>query len=227
MLKYIALAAIVFLTSVGHVQATTYDYVGKPFTDFEGRCNASICTSITGSVTLNLDTSHFTGTLSLAPGDYAYLTPGVPQSLTGGDFFSNDLYYPTSTIWFDPPQSTFGLAEFLSGTFILLNGQITSWSFGGGTGKVGCGGGPGCALGSSGAFTSTGFDVSSIFSYPIFDSSGSNPGGGTWVEEQVAAVPEPSTWAMLIVGFASVGFLAYRRKGHRSVPAPISFVPAD
>jgi hypothetical protein len=27
------------------------------------------------------------------------------------------------------------------------------------------------------------------------------------------AVPEPSTWAMLIIGFAGVGFLAYRRRG--------------
>ncbi len=30
--------------------------------------------------------------------------------------------------------------------------------------------------------------------------------------EQVAAVPEPSTWAMMIFGFAGVSFLAYRRK---------------
>jgi hypothetical protein len=28
-----------------------------------------------------------------------------------------------------------------------------------------------------------------------------------------AAVPEPSTWAMMILGFAGVGFLAYRRRG--------------
>jgi PEP-CTERM motif len=28
----------------------------------------------------------------------------------------------------------------------------------------------------------------------------------------VAAVPEPSTWAMMIVGFAGIGFMAYRRK---------------
>jgi hypothetical protein len=27
-----------------------------------------------------------------------------------------------------------------------------------------------------------------------------------------AAVPEASTWAMMILGFASVGFMAYRRK---------------
>jgi len=32
---------------------------------------------------------------------------------------------------------------------------------------------------------------------------------GTW---QVAAVPEPSTWAMLILGFAGIGFMAHRRK---------------
>jgi hypothetical protein len=29
----------------------------------------------------------------------------------------------------------------------------------------------------------------------------------------VASVPEPSTWAMMILGFLSVGFMAYRRKG--------------
>jgi len=28
----------------------------------------------------------------------------------------------------------------------------------------------------------------------------------------IAAVPEPSTWAMMILGFAGVGFVAYRRK---------------
>jgi hypothetical protein len=31
---------------------------------------------------------------------------------------------------------------------------------------------------------------------------------------QIAAVPEPSTWAMMILGFAGVGFMAYRRKNH-------------
>jgi hypothetical protein len=28
----------------------------------------------------------------------------------------------------------------------------------------------------------------------------------------VASVPEPSTWAMLLLGFAGIGFMAYRRK---------------
>jgi hypothetical protein len=29
----------------------------------------------------------------------------------------------------------------------------------------------------------------------------------------IAAVPEPTTWAMMILGFAGVGFMAYRSKG--------------
>jgi hypothetical protein len=46
-----------------------------------------------------------------------------------------------------------------------------------------------------------------------YDSAGSilnnfaNP--GTWM---ASAVPEPSTWAMMFLGFAAIGFMAYRRK---------------
>jgi hypothetical protein len=36
----------------------------------------------------------------------------------------------------------------------------------------------------------------------------------------VAAVPEPTTWAMMILGFMGVGFMAYRRKGR----VPFRFV---
>jgi hypothetical protein len=32
----------------------------------------------------------------------------------------------------------------------------------------------------------------------------------------VSAVPEPSTWAMMLLGFAGIGFMTYRRK---STPA--------
>lgn len=37
--------------------------------------------------------------------------------------------------------------------------------------------------------------------------------------EQVAAVPEPSTWAMMLLGFAGVGFMAYRRKSKPALMA--------
>jgi PEP-CTERM motif len=37
------------------------------------------------------------------------------------------------------------------------------------------------------------------------------------IEFSVAAVPEPSTWAMMILGFMGVGFMAYRRRGQPSL----------
>jgi outer membrane lipase/esterase len=33
------------------------------------------------------------------------------------------------------------------------------------------------------------------------------------------AVPEPSTWAMMILGFAGIGFMAYRRKSKPALMA--------
>jgi hypothetical protein len=42
---------------------------------------------------------------------------------------------------------------------------------------------------------------------------------GTWTTPHIAAVPEPSTWAMMILGFAGVGFMAYRRKNQPSFRA--------
>jgi hypothetical protein len=41
------------------------------------------------------------------------------------------------------------------------------------------------------------------------------PTAGYWTASFPAvtpAVPEPSTWAMMILGFAGIGFMAYRRK---------------
>jgi hypothetical protein len=35
----------------------------------------------------------------------------------------------------------------------------------------------------------------------------------------VAAISEPSTWAMLLLGFAGIGFMAYRRKDKTALRA--------
>jgi hypothetical protein len=35
--------------------------------------------------------------------------------------------------------------------------------------------------------------------------------GGDLTTAPIAAIPEPSTWAMMILGFAGIGFMAYRR----------------
>jgi hypothetical protein len=44
--------------------------------------------------------------------------------------------------------------------------------------------------------------------------SGEQTSGGITL---LAAVPEPSTWAMMILGFFGVGFTAYRRKSQGSL----------
>ena len=43
--------------------------------------------------------------------------------------------------------------------------------------------------------------------------------GGGEIRGNIAPVPEPSTWAMLLLGFAAVGFIAYRRKRQAAAPA--------
>jgi hypothetical protein len=42
---------------------------------------------------------------------------------------------------------------------------------------------------------------------------------GSVTPEVVVAVPEPSTWAMMILGFCGLGFMAYRRKSKPALMA--------
>ena len=50
---------------------------------------------------------------------------------------------------------------------------------------------------------------------PIYDprfGAWVSPGNYTVSVTEISDVPEPSTWAMMILGFAGIGFMAYRRK---------------
>jgi len=52
--------------------------------------------------------------------------------------------------------------------------------------------------------------------YFASDIIGANGNTGNVAANAVSTVPEPSTWAMLILGFMGVGFMAYRRKSQTS-----------
>jgi hypothetical protein len=63
------------------------------------------------------------------------------------------------------------------------------------------------------------FWVIGEFAREYNNEAGGHPGGsgfgrwGTWVTElNVAAIPEPSTWLMMIFGFAAVGATVRRRR---------------
>ena len=49
--------------------------------------------------------------------------------------------------------------------------------------------------------------------------SSANHFDATFSATFTSAVPEPSTWAMMILGFAGVGFMAYRRKNNTALRA--------
>jgi PEP-CTERM motif len=53
------------------------------------------------------------------------------------------------------------------------------------------------------------FSIGTVSGNDIFETGPGGFGVGTLA---VSAVPEPSTWAMMILGFCGVGFMAYRRK---------------
>ena len=77
------------------------------------------------------------------------------------------------------------------------------------------------ALSNLSSFTLNGVTISDL-KFSVLGSGGYD--GSTWYNPEggistlqitadfTAPVPEPSTWAMMILGFAGVGFLAYRRK---------------
>ena len=53
------------------------------------------------------------------------------------------------------------------------------------------------------------FSIGTVSGNDIFEIGPGGFGVGTLA---VSAVPEPSTWAMMILGFCGIGFMAYRRK---------------
>jgi hypothetical protein len=56
-------------------------------------------------------------------------------------------------------------------------------------------------------------DFQSLTNYPNAPEAGTGFIDSITVTTPTPAVPEPSTWAMMILGFLGLGFLAYRRKG--------------
>jgi hypothetical protein len=68
-------------------------------------------------------------------------------------------------------------------------------------------------IGYTGQLSSFVFQLSTGgFTYSFSDSANSALNSNGTITATVAAVPEPSTWAMMVLGFAGVGFIAYRRR---------------
>jgi hypothetical protein len=96
-------------------------------------------------------------------------------------------------------------------TFITsgVNTQLVDGLVGRGSGNSFAAYCPGCtpaqmqaAIDAVAAYPGSGFSFTGVYALGAFN------GEGTF---NISAVPEPSTWAMMILGFAGIGFLAHRR----------------
>jgi hypothetical protein len=178
------LAASIIAASAASAQASTVLY--------DLTFNNSLGSVVgTAQLALNLSSPTFSGNIN-SSNDSGFV------SLTGtllGDSFS--VTQTTGYGGFDNIFITSGIT--------LVNGNITN--------IVTPYGGQG--IGASGPSSSGFFFFNPTASEPglsfTFTPSGETTTAGT-VSSEVAAVPEPSTWAMMILGFFGVGFMAYRRK---------------
>jgi hypothetical protein len=181
------LVAAALIASVSVARADiTYSYTGNPFTNFSASGGGANADAFVGQSVSG------------------YFTVASPL---GEDF--NGVVIPTQFSFSVGPN--FPLVTKLVASLYTFDiqtsdiGTITGWQI---SVSEGCQIGPGCF----GIFTSNAND-SAFISGPTTIIGASNSGvPGTWSGGAVAAVPEPSTWAMMILSFAGVGLLAYRRK---------------
>jgi len=154
----------------------------------------------------------------LNDGTSSWITPFNPLLSDGTDPASDGTYKYATTFFISSP---FSLAS-LSGRFaadnviddIKLNGHIiylgphdgTTSQFSNWTGFS-------SLLWFQQGSNTLEFDVRN------YGQNGGNPSGLNvqFLDSSVTAVPEPSTWAMMILGFLGVGFMAYRRKSNSAL----------
>ena len=177
--------ALMVVTVHSPAIATTYNYVGNPYTHNDDP--ASFGTNMAASVTFDFDTAAFTGTITLAPGSHI------------SDLFLKSGQYSVST------SQQFAA---LTGSWITLDsGAVTDWWLDTIQHPAGV---PDMLTANRPAPGRT-----RDFLDPIY---GNQPPPNLWAFVENAhgtwtpAVPEPSTWAMMILGFAGLSFMAYRRK---------------
>jgi hypothetical protein len=170
----------------------TFNYVGANFTNAHD------------PFTL---TEHLTGTISFATPLAANLTlnPGTTNSNVTPVAFSFTAGPETlSSVAFNPNFTSFQFSTDAAG-------NITAWDI-----VIGLGGGGQInidnfsGIGNAGDQAAVGANFHGDANFDPQEAFALNRVAGQF--EIAAAVPEPSTWAMMILGFAGVGAMTYRRR---------------
>jgi hypothetical protein len=187
------------------------------------------CTPDTSTITATDSGGNLLIQVALAPGDFFMSGPtGNLKNSAGKSTFGFDLDLTSITISSgpaSPPWTTDGLGT--------VNGSFTSGAFAmDGAGKYDyvmniAGSGPSSV--SSLTFTIMGASLTDIigsspFAADIISGTTGNTGvvdfslsGGS--TRGGSPVPEPSTWAMMLIGFAGLGYAGYRKTQGRLAPS--------
>lgn len=152
----------------------------------------------------------------------SWLTPTPNQGESLDPLANNTYAYSLS---FDLTGFNPGTASF-AGRFLVDN-QVSSITLNGNTIFSGPAGGFGAGswtnFGASGGFLA-GLNVLQVNAVNFAQASG-NPAGlrVEFVESSVAAVPEPGTWALMILGFAAVGGMMRSSRRKPQVKATVTY----
>ena len=191
-LKQSSLAALIVLFGASSCGATTYTInVSRPagFGGYIIGVNGTIVTDGASVLSAN-DISSFD--LALTNGSFsAHITGGSTDVSSVG----SDLTATSNGLFFNFSDASAG--------YFMFSGLGNYFCFTTAAAAASCG--------SNGAFSGE-----TIF---VVSEAGIGKTGDVQVASAVASVPEPSTWAMMILGFAGIGFMAYRRKSKPALMA--------
>ena len=183
-----ALAFALAPVDSARADVVTYNYVGADFT----HANLPFTT-----------TENLTGTISFAA--------PLAANLTLNPFRTSNVAQPVAFSFTAGPETLTSASfspNFTSFEFSTDNaGNITGWDI-----VIGLGGGGQINI-DNGLFGVG--DQASVGAFFTGPKDPSNASGGNNLAGQfeiAAAVPEPSTWAMMILGFCGLGVMTYRRK---------------
>jgi hypothetical protein len=218
--KLAILAAVLATVSGGSAQATTVE-LGQSSQNFtlygmgdDGFGNGTYTVG-QGSSTFNGTTSTFTLSGNITSGftgSYSFVTtysgadtptggPNAPQAQSN-PIFPESFFYTTlapstsMTLYLTTTAGDFSEALVTNGNFVANTGFGFSFV----------------------STTCTGISVCDQFL--VGETNGASISGPVTMSVTFpSAVPEPSTWAMLILGFAGLGFMAYRRTSKPSLMA--------
>jgi hypothetical protein len=201
------IAGVTEAASAGTV-TETYNFQLSNFVPVFGPSVTAPISSVSGSFTVTFNPTSFVDNQTTGITENSLTSAVQPSSVIGLTFIPASIATGNVSLLYiggianDADQVNAGTSDFVLGLAFLNPSDLSSPVL------AECIGGSSCGSASGNA---------SVFQsgYTTADTS------TTWLatEGTVSAVPEPSTWAMMILGFAGLGFMTYRRKSKPALMA--------